>query len=149
MPSEFKPSVTVATVVRKNDKFLMVEELIDGQLKYNQPAGHLEKGESLTEAAIRETLEETAWRIDLDGYLGVSVFDAPTGDTFIRHTFAGTAVEHYPHQPLDAGIQRAMWLTKSEIEALRGQLRSPLIVSTIDQYLQASVYPLAMLDYQR
>ena len=149
MPDRFLPRVTVATVVYRDDRFLMVEELIGGELKYNQPAGHLEKGESLIDAAVREVKEETAWSISMDGYLGVSIFDAANGDTFVRHAFAGTAREFDPEQPLDSGIQRALWLTRSEIEALGSKLRSPLILPSIDQFLQGELYPLAMLSYQR
>ncbi len=149
MPSDFHPRVTVATIVCENSRFLMVEELIDNALKYNQPAGHLEANESLVDAAIRETLEETAWDVQMQGYLGVSVFNAPSGDTFIRHSFVAKALSERPNYALDEGIQRCLWLTRAEIESLGPQLRSPLILPTIDQFLADEVYPLAMVGRWR
>ena len=149
MPERFKPNVTVASVICQDDRFLMVEELIDGQTRYNQPAGHLEAGEDLIAAATRETLEETAWEVKITGFLGVCVFEAPTGTTFIRHTFAGSPEIHHQGRPLDTGIVASHWLTLEEISALADNLRSPMIIPSIKQFLEGSVYPLAMVSWQR
>jgi 8-oxo-dGTP pyrophosphatase MutT (NUDIX family) len=103
---EFEPHVTVATVVEQEARFLLVEEWADNRLVYNQPAGHLEASESLQQAAIRETLEETGWAVALRGIVGVSLYTAPAnGVTYFRTTFAATALQHHNH-PLDEGIER-------------------------------------------
>ncbi len=145
----FNPHITVACVVERGDRFLMVEELINAELRYNQPAGHLEAGESLVQAAYRETLEETAWQVNITHFLGVCVFEAGTGQTFIRNTFIGQPIKHLPEQRLDTGIVQALWLTRAEIAAKADMLRSPMILSTIDQYLAGERWPLAMVSHHR
>lgn len=145
MTDSFCPHVTVATVIERNDKFLMVEELIGGHTRFNQPAGHLDANESLIEAAVRETLEETAWNITATGFLGVCLYHAENGITYVRNTFVGSPISYDRERPLDTGIVRAHWMTRSEIEQLSDQLRSPLILSSIDQYLANEIYPLAMV----
>ncbi|WP_317928846.1 NUDIX hydrolase [Halioxenophilus sp. WMMB6] len=149
MTERFTPHVTVAAVIARDNRFLMVEELIEGQVMYNQPAGHLEADESLTEAVEREILEETGWLATTEHYLGVCLYQAPAGTTFVRHTFVALAKEHVPGATLDIGILRALWLTRDEIAGLAKQLRSPMILSTIDQYLAGQLYPLAMVAHQR
>jgi len=145
----FTPHVTVATVVAQQSRFLIVEELIDGQVMYNQPAGHLEQNENLIAAAQREVLEETAWDVDITGYLGVCVYSAPNGTTYVRHSFCGQAVRHHADRSLDNGIVAAHWLQRTEIEQRYKQLRSPMILATIDEYLAGRVYPLAMVSQHR
>lgn len=149
MTLEFQPHVTVACVVERDNRFLMVEELIQGEYRFNQPAGHLEANESLTEAARRETLEETAWTIDIIGFLGVCVFQAKNGITYIRHTFAARPLTYDAQRPLDTGIITSHWLNRSEIQTLGNRLRSPMIIPTIDQYLANQIYPLAMVTQHR
>jgi 8-oxo-dGTP pyrophosphatase MutT (NUDIX family) len=141
----FTPHVTVASVIEHNGRFLMVEELIEGKTLYNQPAGHLEEQETLIQAAARETLEETGWRVSIDHYLGVQVFRAANEHTYVRHNFAGHVLEHYPNRTLDTGIVAAHWLDLPAIRALESLLRSPMIVATIEQYLAGDLYPLAMV----
>ena len=139
------PHVTVATVVEKDGLFLLVHENPDDRPVYNQPAGHLDEGESLITAAVRETFEETGWRITISDYLGVYRYLAANGVTYLRHGFVGQTVEHNPNQPLDTGIIEAVWLTYAEIVANQAQLRSPMVLRLIDDYLADRRYPLAVL----
>lgn len=140
------PHVTVATVVADGDRFLMVEEEIRGELRYNQPAGHLEPDESLVQAAVRETLEETGWDVELQHLIGVHQWWSPThGEHIVRFGFAARAVRHHPGRPLDAGIRRALWLSRADIAALDGRLRSPLVLLSIDDWLAGQRLPLSAL----
>jgi len=139
---------TVATVVVKDDKFLMVEELIDGDLVLNQPAGHLEADETIEQAAIRETLEESAWEVELTAFLGL--YQSRTnakGACYIRSCYIAKPVKHYPEQPLDAGIVQALWLSRDEIEMRQDQLRSPAVLLAIDDYLAGKHFPLNVFTY--
>ena len=103
--SVWKPHVTVATVVCRDDRVLMVEERCRGQQVFNQPAGHLDDGENLLAAAVRETQEETAWTVDLDYLLGIYLWRHPdNGSTFLRVNFAASPLQHDPGQSLDEGI---------------------------------------------
>src|SRR6185436_5630051 len=107
-----RPSVTVATIVQRGGRFLLVEEETRTGRKLNQPAGHLESGESLPAAAVRETLEETAWAVTPTALVGVYRWEAAdNGATFVRFTFCAEARAHDPLRILDAGIVRAVWLT--------------------------------------
>jgi 8-oxo-dGTP pyrophosphatase MutT (NUDIX family) len=140
------PHVTVACVVADGDRFLMVEEEVNGRLAYNQPAGHLDDKESLISAAVRETLEETGWTVTLDHLIGVHQWRSTEhGDGVVRFSFGARAVSHDPGRPLDAGIRRTLWLTRDEIVALGDRLRSPLVLMSIDAWLAGQRYPLAML----
>ncbi len=142
------PSVTVATVVERDGQFLMVEECIDGELVYNQPAGHLEDKESLLEAAIRETLEETAWEVRPEAIIGIYQWrHTGNGKTFLRFCFAASAIRHHPGRPLDTEIQQAIWLNREEITASERQLRTPLVLKAIDDYRQGRRYPLEVLNW--
>jgi len=139
------PHVTVAALVEREGKFLMVEECIDGQTVLNQPAGHLEAGESFIEAVIRETREETAWRFIPDALTGIYHWLHPdNGDTFLRHCYAGTVTDHQPEQALDDGIIRALWLSREELEQQQN-LRSPMVLKCIDDYLADQRYPLELI----
>ena len=144
----WRPHVTVACVVARGDRYLMVEEEVRGLLVYNQPAGHLEDGESVADAALRETLEETGWTVALDCFIGVDQWRSTEhGDAVIRFSFAARALSHDAARPLDAGIRRALWLTRSEIVALGSRLRSPLVLSSIDAWLAGQRLSLAVLGY--
>ena len=137
------PHVTVATVVEQDDRFLLVEEHAGDELVYNQPAGHLDPDESLLEAAVRETLEETGYRIELTGYCGVTLYTAPSnGVTYVRHTFAGRVIEQLANAQLDDGIIGPVWLSRDEV-ANCNRLRSPIVLTTIDQYLNHPNMPLS------
>jgi len=140
------PHVTVACVVADGDRFLMVEEEVNGRVAYNQPAGHLDDRESLVTAAVRETLEETGWTVALEHLVSVNQWRSTEhGDGVVRFTFAARAVSHDPQRPLDDGIRRALWLTRGEIAALGERLRSPLVLMSIDAWLAEQRYPLDLL----
>jgi 8-oxo-dGTP pyrophosphatase MutT (NUDIX family) len=142
----WKSSVTVAAVVESGGRFLLVEEDTDRGRLYNQPAGHLDPGESLTEAAVRETMEETAHAFKPTALLGVYQYHHPGDDvTYIRFAFTGEITAHEAGRALDHGIVRAVWLTPDEIrrEALRH--RSPLVLRCMEDYLAGRRYPLAVL----
>lgn len=146
------PEVTVAVVVERDGRFLMVEELISGRLVLNQPAGHLEDRESLIEAAIRETREETAWRFHPEALVGIYLWRNPDNErAFLRFAFCGTVDQHDAAQPLDKGIQRALWLSRNQLLAQSGRLRSPLVMRCLDDYTLGRRRPLdtvAMLDLE-
>ena len=140
------PHVTVACVVADGGRFLMVEEDVRGVRQFNQPAGHLEPGETLAQAALRETLEETGWDIALDHFIGVQQWHSPVHDhQIVRFAFAGRPLGHHPERGLDAGIVRAMWLSYAEIAALGERLRSPLVLATLDDWLAGQRLPLSTL----
>jgi 8-oxo-dGTP pyrophosphatase MutT (NUDIX family) len=144
----WRPHVTVACVVADGDRYLMVEEEVGGRLAYNQPAGHVDDGESLAAAALRETLEETGWTVELQHLLGVHQWRSTEhGDAVIRFSFAARALSHDPHRPLDTGIRRALWLSRTEIAELGGRLRSPMVLLSIDAWLAGQRLPLESLSY--
>jgi len=144
----FAPDVTVAAVIEKNGRFLMVEEHVAGRRVVNQPAGHLERNESLVQAAIRETLEETAWQIEIRALVGIYLWESPMDrQTFLRLAFEGRCRNHEPWRGLDEGICRAVWMTQAEILAAEERLRSPLVMRCIDDYLAGSRYPVDLLNH--
>jgi 8-oxo-dGTP pyrophosphatase MutT (NUDIX family) len=139
----WRPDVTVACIVPQDGRFLMVEECIRGELVLNQPAGHLEPDESLLAAARRETLEETGWRVELTGFVGVYQWANNDGDRhFLRFAFAARALAHDAQRPLDDGIVRALWLTRAEIAAAQARLRSPMVLRCVDDWLAGKRLPL-------
>ncbi|HKU90331.1 MAG TPA: NUDIX hydrolase [Steroidobacteraceae bacterium] len=146
------PEVTVAAVVVRDGRFLLVEERIQGRLVLNQPAGHLEDRETLVEAAVRETREETAWRFHPEALVGTYLWRNPSnGRSFLRFAFCGEVDDHQPQQPLDKGIVRALWLSPDEMQAQPARLRSPLVMRCIEDFLQGRRLPLesvSSLDLQ-
>jgi 8-oxo-dGTP pyrophosphatase MutT (NUDIX family) len=146
------PEVTVAAVVVRDGRFLLVEERIQGRLVLNQPAGHLEDRETLVEAAVRETCEETAWRFHPEALVGTYLWRNPSnGRSFLRFAFCGEVDDHQPQQPLDKGIVRALWLSPDELQAQPARLRSPLVMRCIEDFLQGRRLPLesvSSLDLQ-
>jgi 8-oxo-dGTP pyrophosphatase MutT (NUDIX family) len=139
-----KPNVTVAAVVECEGKFLFVEEAIDGKLVLNQPAGHLDPGESLLDAVVRETREEAAWDFEPDFLVGVYRWQMAERDrTYLRFTFAGSVSNHDPDQPLDDTIQRTVWARPDELNGFR--IRSPLVTRSLDDFLEGHRYPLSLL----
>jgi 8-oxo-dGTP pyrophosphatase MutT (NUDIX family) len=139
----WNPEVTVAAVVSHGTKFLFVEELIGGRLVLNQPAGHLENDETLIDAVIRETREETAWRFAPTALIGAYHYRSPQdGRSFLRFAFCGEVDDHRPQQSLDAGIVRAVWLSRDELDEQPHRLRSPLVVRCVDDYLLGHRQPL-------
>jgi len=148
-----RPSVTVAAVIERGGKFLLVEEEDAGRVVYNQPAGHLEQHESLAEACRREVLEESAWHFQPRELVGIYRWSKPgpgsdAGVTYVRFAFSGELGKHEPEHKLDAGILRAVWLDPDEIRALGGRHRSPLVLRCIEDYLAGRRYALDLLtDY--
>ena len=145
--SIWRPHVTVATVVPRDGRFLLVEEDVRGQIVLNQPAGHLDPDETLQAAAVRETLEETGWDVALTCLLGVQQWSAPSGRQFVRFTFAAEAVHHDPERSLDTGILRALWLSRDDIAAARDRLRSPMVLASVDDWLGGRRLPLDAVSY--
>jgi 8-oxo-dGTP pyrophosphatase MutT (NUDIX family) len=139
-------SVTVAAVVERDGRFLLVEEETDEGLRLNQPAGHLEPGESLLAGVARETLEETAWRFAPGWLLGVYRWEHPgTEVTYVRFAFGGSLVDHNPARRLDQGIVRAVWLTPDELRLQSARHRSPLVQRCVEDYQAGRRYPLDLL----
>lgn len=138
----FHPDLTVACVIHREGRFLLVEEHVRGALVLNQPAGHVEAGERLVDAAVRETLEETGWEVRLTGLVGVYQWQAPDGVHFLRFAFAAEALRHRPEQPLDQGIERALWLPPDTLRAAPQRLRSPLVLRAIEDALADEPAPL-------
>jgi len=142
----WKPNVTVAAIVEREGRFLLVEEKTDDGLMLNQPAGHLEANESLVEGAAREALEETAYEFTPEYLVGVYRWQHPERDlTYLRFAFAGRLGTHHPERTLDTGIVRALWLTAAEVRASRGRHRSPLVVRCMEDYQRGARAPLDLL----
>lgn len=142
----WKPNVTVAAVVERDGRFLVVEEDTADGLRFNQPAGHLEPHESLVDGAIRETLEETGCHFRPDALVGVYRWRHPNKDlTYLRFAFTGTVSEPEPGRALDTGIIRAAWLTPDELRATSARHRSPLVLRCMDDYLAGKRFPLDLL----
>jgi 8-oxo-dGTP pyrophosphatase MutT (NUDIX family) len=144
----WRPYVTVAAIAERDGRFLLVEELIDGRLLLNQPAGHLDENESLLAAVAREAREETAWEFEPEALVGLYLWKEPAEHkTFLRAAFTGRCLRHHPDQPLDTGVQRALWLSRDEVAAAQGRLRSPLVLRCIDDYVRGQRFPLALLQH--
>ena len=145
----WKPSVTVAAVAERDGRFLLVEEDTARGRLFNQPAGHLDPGESLLEAVAREALEETAHIFKPTALLGVYQYHSTADDvTYIRFAFTGEITGHDASRHLDKGIVRAVWLAPAEIRLGAARHRSPLVMRCIDDYLAGRRYPLAVLHRQ-
>lgn len=144
------PEVTVAAVTETAGRFLIVEERVSRRLLFNQPAGHVERGESLRAAVVREAREETAWRFAPTALLGVYLWRKPaSGTPVLRFAFTGTVADHDAGQPLDRGIICTHWLSVTELEARQAKLRSPLVLRCVHDYLggrRAPLEPVADLE---
>ncbi len=138
-----KIHLTVATVVEKDGKFLMVKETKDGRQYINQPAGHVEPGEDIVAAALRETYEETGWVVSVDGFLGISTYFAEaTGVTYYRLTFVATPLHLDAGANIDADIDCALWMSAAEITQNRQHHRSPGVLNCINDYLEERIFPM-------
>lgn len=142
----WKPDVTVAALIERDRRFLLVEERIRGRLVLNQPAGHLEDGESLLEAVVRETLEETAWQFSPEALLGIYQWRSPRGHTTLRIAFIGTVHGHDATRALDPPIVTTHWLTREEIARQAPRLRTPLVLRCVEDYLAGRRLPLDALS---
>lgn len=139
--------VSVAAIAERAGSFLMVEEAIEaGRRVFNQPAGHLEPGETLVEGVCREVLEETAYRFEPAGLVGLYLYRNPESHiTYLRVCFHGACFAHDPARPLDAEIVRAVWLTRAEVVGRSDRLRTPLVLRCLDDYLAGRRFPLAVI----
>jgi ADP-ribose pyrophosphatase YjhB (NUDIX family) len=142
----WKPNVTVAAVIERDGRFLLVEEETEDGLRFNQPAGHLDEGESLLAACVREALEETAHRVRPTAVVGVYQWPRPARDiTYLRFAFACEVLGEDVGRTLDTGIVAAHWLTLEEVRATADRHRSPLILRCIEDYLAGKRYPLDLI----
>jgi len=149
MSSIWKPSVTVAAIIERDQRFLLVEEQTPDGIKLNQPAGHLDPGESLVTAAAREALEETAHEFHPEALVGVylSRYQSSQSNldvTYLRFAFMGElGILH--QRPLDDGILRTLWMSHAEIEATQDRHRSPLVLKCVEDYLAGQRFPLSLI----
>lgn len=144
----WKPHVTVAAVVERDGKFLLVEEETNDGIRFNQPAGHLECGESLVNAVSREALEETAYSFVPQYLVGVYNWRNEAKDvTYLRFAFGGEITGHDAQRALDQGIIAARWLTLDEIGALKPRHRSPLVLRCIDDWRAGKRHPLELIAH--
>ncbi|MES2129705.1 MAG: NUDIX hydrolase [Pseudomonadota bacterium] len=149
MPHTWKPSVTVAAIIERDGRFLLIEEETSDGVRLNQPAGHLDPHESLEQAVVREVMEETAHDFTPEALVGMYMSTYRSKRrledvTYLRFAFCGTAGAHYD-RPLDEGILRTLWLTRDEIAACQEQHRSPLLLQCVDDYLAGKRAPLDLL----
>ena len=142
----WQPDVTVATLVVRDGRLLCVEERANGQLVINQPAGHLEPDESLVEAAVRETREETGWNVRVTHMVGAYQWKAETGRHYLRFAFAAEPIDEIPEATLDEGIVRALWLAPGELQALAPRHRSPLVWQCAVDFLGGCRHPLWLVQ---
>lgn len=142
----WKPNVTVAAVIEVDDRFLMIEEQAEAGVVINQPAGHLEKDESLLDAVKREVLEETAWEFEPESIVGIYLYPSSHNDiTYLRVCFTGRCLQHHPEQALDEGIIATHWMTLEELSQRTETLRSPLVSQCIEDYRAGKRYSLDIL----
>lgn len=147
----WQPDVTVATVVVRDGRLLCVEERANGRLVINQPAGHLEPDESLLEAAVRETREETGWNVRITHLVGAYQWkaqvmpDGSGGRHYLRFAFAAEPVDEIPGAALDEGIVRTLWMTPEELQAEAARHRSPLVWRTAADFLGGCRHPLSLV----
>lgn len=142
MSSRFNPHVTVAAVAEENGRFLVVREYIEGIERINNPAGHLEDGESPLDAVVREVYEETGYRFAPEALGGVYVWRDPAGETFVRFNFSGRCTQRDPAARLDTGIIGPAWLTIEELERRAAMLRSPLVLRSLREHRAGVRHPL-------
>lgn len=143
----WKPHVTVASVIENDGKFLLVEETINGKQVLNQPAGHLEPDETLIDAVIRETMEETGWNFQPEHLINVYRLNLRVkNQTYLRFNFAGLALSFDPDRELDTGIDRTVWLSYEDISSAVSRHRSPLVMQAIRDYSAGIRYPLSLLQ---
>ncbi len=145
---QWKPHATVAAIIEQDGRFLLVEEETDRGNRFNQPAGHLEDNESILEAVIRETLEETAYTFEPTALLGIYHWKHEHNDTtYLRFAYIGRVINHQPTRKLDDGIIRTVWMTIDEIRAQAANMRSPQVLICVEDYLKGLRYPLNVVTH--
>ena len=148
MREVWKPNVTVAAVVQRDGKFLLVEEETTEGIRFNQPAGHLEEGESLVDAVVRETLEETGYTFKPTFLLGIYQWPHPNKEiTYLRFAFGGELLGHNPERTLDDGIIAARWLSLDEMRTNQNLHRSPLILRCVEDWVEGIQLPLSAITH--
>jgi len=145
--SAWRPHVTVSAVAERDGKFLVVEELVEGREVINNPAGHLEESETLSDAVVREVLEETGFEFKPDYITGLYLWTSISGRTFLRINFVGHCGAHDQYRPLDDGILRVRWMSREDLAASSPRLRSPMVLRCIDDALAGRRYPLEVLNH--
>ena len=142
------PHLTVATIIEDQGNFLMVKEISEGKTVLNQPAGHVEKNETLIEAAVRETLEETGWHVSIDALVGFYLYTSPQSQTtYFRALFIASPVSHDKNRALDDGILEAPWLSLEQVKAQTEMLRSPMVLQCIEDYQKGKRLPLGSISH--
>jgi 8-oxo-dGTP pyrophosphatase MutT (NUDIX family) len=145
---QWMPHATVAAIVEDDGKFLLVEEITDRGNRFNQPAGHLEDNETLIEAVIRETLEETAYSFKPESLLGIYHWRHEHNDTtYLRFAYIGSVSNHQPNLALDEGIVRAVWMTAEEMRNNAMLMRSPQVLRCVEDYLIGQQFPLSVVTH--
>jgi len=141
------PHITVACVIPKANKFLFVREKPYGSIVYNQPAGHLEQNETLISAAEREAFEETGWNVEVTHFLGIYQYSSPhNGVSYVRHSFVASPRFFREDFILDNDIIDTCWLSLDEALALSLKMRSPIVLKTLEDYIDGKHYPLAIIS---
>ena len=140
------PHATVAAIVEREGRFLFVEEISRGKRVFNQPAGHVDENETIENATIRETLEESGWEVKPTAIVGIYTYKAPSnGVTYYRFCYVCEALQEVPNAQLDNDILAAHWFTLDEVKAKQTQLRSPLVMKCLEDYLAGKCYPLELV----
>ena len=147
-PMDWTPHLTVAAIAEQDARFLLVEERVGGATVINQPAGHLDAGESLTQGCVREVLEETAWSFKPEALVGIYQYQPPeSSHMYLRFAFCGRLLQEHPERELDDTIIRSVWMTRDEIAALEErQRRSPMVLQCVDDYLDGTRHPLSLIS---
>ncbi len=150
MKKRWKPNVTVAAVIERDGRFLLIEEHTPEGLRLNNPAGHLDPAESPQEGVVREVLEETACVFTPQALVGIYLgrFQRPSRDedvTYLRFAYAGTVGEPLPGRALDRGIVRTLWMTLAEVRASASRHRSTMVLQSIEDHVAGRRYPLALI----
>jgi 8-oxo-dGTP pyrophosphatase MutT (NUDIX family) len=141
-----RPDLTVAAIIQRDGKFLLVEERVGPRMVFNQPAGHVERGEQLLTAVVRETLEETAWHFQPEALVGVYFWEqADKQRTFMRFAFSGYVTNHDSTRRLDRGIERAVWMSHDDIIARTSRMRSPMVLRCVEDFLSGQRFPMDLV----
>ncbi len=142
------PHVTVAAMVERNGRFLLIEEEINGESVINQPAGHWEDGETFAQAAVRETFEETGWNIEITGLVGIYEYKPPELDyAFVRFAFSAKPLSHSPEHVLEEGIKRWFWMDQNELRQEIYRHRSPMVQQCVEDYWMVKRWPLSIVNH--